>query len=97
MNRSDPLIIPTDMHNASTGAAQLFWQALHPNANTEASLPTDWDMFHRLGLVVHNAIESSPCALEMFDVARVLASLFGAGGGRVICRATAGACSDWPG
>ena len=45
---------------ASTGAAELFWQALHPNANTDSTLPTHWDLFHRLELVVHKAIESSP-------------------------------------
>jgi hypothetical protein len=41
--------------------------------------------------VVHKAIEDSPCALEIFDVARVLASLFGVGDGRVVFRATADA------
>ena len=65
-----------DSQHASTSAAELFWRHIHPHADRQLSPPTDWDMFH-------------PSALEIFDIARVLGSLFGVGDGRVIYRATA--------
>ena len=75
----------------STGTAELFWKNLHPNEDHEDFMPTDWDLFHRICLAIEKAIEDSPCATEIFDVGKVLGSLFGVGDGRVIYRAAADA------
>ena len=45
-------------------------------------------MFHRIHLAVANAIGHCRPAQEVFDVAKVMGSLFGVGDGRVLLRAT---------
>ena len=78
-----------DHIHTTTGAAELIWQHLHSDLPPTASEATEWDLFHRIDLAVGKAIQSIPYATAIFDVARVLNSLFGVGDGRVIYRATA--------
>ena len=63
----------------------MFWSCVYPEADANANLLVNWDMFHRVDLAVSKAVGETPCALELFDVARALAALFGVGDGRVIC------------
>jgi hypothetical protein len=58
----------------SSGAANLIWAHLHPNSELQA---VDWDLFHRLDIVGHRAAKASPMAMEVHNVGRTLASLFG--------------------
>ena len=69
-----------------------FWQRIHPPTDplTPATAPaTEWDLFHRIDRAGVYAIRTTPAAVEIFDVARVLGSLFGVGDGRVVLRAAA--------
>ena len=71
--------------HSSTGAAELLWEKVHPG---QAPM-VEWDLFHRIDIGASKAISDCTVALEILDVARVLASLFGVGDGRVIFRAAA--------
>ena len=73
-----------DSQHGSTAAAELFWSRIHPEADAKVNLPVDWDLFHRGDLAVSKAVGETPCALELFDVVRALAALFGVGDGRVV-------------
>ena len=55
---------------------------------------TEWDLFHRIDRAVGRAIEDTPAAAAMFDVSRVMGSLFGIGDGRVILRSAAEAIGE---
>ncbi len=73
--------------HSGTRASEMMWEAVHPQTQPVA----EWDLFHRVDLAASKAVSESAAALEIFDVARVLASLFGIGSGRVIFRASAAA------
>ena len=84
------------IHNG-TRAAEITWETVHPRADPSsppAASATEWDLFHRLDRAVSKAIESTPAAVAIFDVARALGALFGVGDGRVILRATADAIGE---
>ena len=51
-------------------------------------------MFHRLDRAVAKAIETTPAAVAIFDLSRVIGSLFGVGDGRVILRSAADAIGE---
>ena len=74
-----------DSVHGSAGVCEILCEKVHP------SLPalTDWDLFHRINIAVVKAVDDTPCAAEVFEVALSLASLFGVGDGRVIYRAVA--------
>ena len=74
--------------HSSTAAAEKCFQALFPETPAEQTL-TEWDLFHRIDIAVKRATSSSPAALEVFDVSRVMGALFGNGDGRVILRGVA--------
>ena len=81
-----------EQRKVSALAAEVVWQQIHPQTDpmTPAIAPaTEWDLFHRIDLAGSHAIRSTPAAVEIFDVARVLASLFGVGEGRVVLRSVA--------
>ncbi len=61
---------------------------VHPNCRAGCEMAV-WDRWHRLNVAVSRAIDSSPLALELFDVSKSLDSLFSVGLGRVIFRSVA--------
>ena len=76
----------------STKSANIIWATLFPTAVLEA---VDWDLFHRTDIGGRRAMNQFAICVEIFDVARVMGSLFGVGSGRVILRGVAaelGAC-----
>ena len=70
----------------STKAANLLWQRVFPDVKFES---VDWDLFHRFDISGRRAVTQPPAPTEVFDVARVMSSLFGVGSGRVIVRGVA--------
>ena len=72
--------------HGSTGACELLWIDVHPQAELKS---TEWDCYHRGEVADRRSQELSPMAMEVFDVARVMRSLFGIGQGRVLARAVA--------
>ena len=67
----------------STGAAEKLFRAIHPTSPTAF---TSWDRFHRLDNSVWKAVQASPAAEEVFDVAAALDSLFGVSEGKTLLR-----------
>ena len=72
-----------DRQHGTTAAAELFWSRIHPEADANATLPVDWDLFHRVDLAVSKAVGETPCALELFGVVRALSAVLGVGDGSV--------------
>ena len=58
----------------SSGAANLAWNALHPDSELQA---VDWDLFHRVDIAGLRAAKAIPLAVEVHDVSRIMGSLFG--------------------
>ena len=86
-------------HSIHTGTevSEKVWSRVHPGADhssLRAATATEWDLFHRLDRAVAKAIESTPAAVAIFDVSRVMGSLFGVGDGRVILRSVADAIGE---
>ena len=70
---------------------------MHPEVDCsllKAAVATDWELFHRIDIAVSKAIEVTPEAMSIFDISRVMGSLFGVGDGRVILRSTADAIGE---
>ena len=74
-----------DARHQSTGAAEILWEAVFPGGDPQ-EMGTRWDLFHRLDIAVRRAISAIPAATEVFDIARVMGTLFGIGDGRAIFR-----------
>jgi hypothetical protein len=74
--------------HSGSGASEMLWSAVHPNAKAGSCPAVEWDLFHRVDLAASKAIEACPAAVEIFDIARVMGALFGTGDGRVMLRAT---------
>ena len=86
-----------DAIHSSTRAAEKIWEAAHPGDDPFApplASATEWDLFHRLDIAMARAIGDTPAAVQIFDVARVMGSLFGVGDGRVILRSAADAIGE---
>ena len=57
---------------------------------------TEWDKFHRDDLAVARAIQSSPMAQEMYDICRLMDTLFNLGEGGLLLRTAADIVGDVP-
>ena len=79
-----------DARHSSSGAAELIFSTVHPNAPTMC----DWDGFHRDDLAVTRAIKNSPAAKHLYDIAAALHSAFGVAEGRTIQRSVAVALDE---
>ena len=79
-----------DARHSSTGAGEKLWHLVFPDSPQQA-IGAEWDAFHRLDIATRRAIAKIPAAVEVFDITKVMSTLFGIGDGRAVLRGVAAA------